>query len=109
MTGSAVKGRVCAEKREAILVIVDLLYRNVPAIHGMALFTTRSELAFVNVRMTVGALGSHIRKNRFGVALRTAHILVKATERKLGLVMIEFGNRADRLPALRCMTILTGK
>ena len=63
MTGSAVKGRVCAEKREAILVIVDLLYRNVPAIHGMALFTTRSELAFVNVRMTVGALGSHIGKN----------------------------------------------
>lgn len=34
---------------------------------------------------------------------------MKAAERKLGLVVIELGEGADRLPAFRRMTILTGK
>jgi len=42
------------------------------------------------------------------MALRTSHILVKSAQRVTGLVVIEFRNGADRLPALRGVTVLTG-
>ena len=42
------------------------------------------------------------------MALRTRHVLVKAAQRVVGLVVIEFRNGADWLPAPRSMTVLTG-
>ncbi len=42
------------------------------------------------------------------MALRTRHILVQAAQRIVGLVVIEFRNGADRLPALRGVAVLTG-
>jgi len=42
------------------------------------------------------------------VALRTGHILVKSAQRVVGLVVIEFGNGANRFPALGGVTVLTG-
>lgn len=63
MTGSAVKRRVRAEKRETILVVVDLLHRDVPAIHRVTLLAACAKLSLMNVCVAVGALGSHIGKN----------------------------------------------
>lgn len=42
------------------------------------------------------------------MALRTRDILVKAAQRVVSLVVIEFRNSPDRLPAPRSVTVLTG-
>ena len=78
MTGIAVHRRVRADQRESIQVLVDLLHRNTPAPHRVALLAIGAHLAFVDVGVTVGALRTHIRKNELDVALRTRHTLVHA-------------------------------
>jgi hypothetical protein len=45
------------------------------------------------------ALGSDIREDQFGVALRTAQARVHAPQRIPGAVVIELGQGANRLPA----------
>ena len=79
-----------------------------PTLHRVAGLAVRSHLSAVNIRMTIRALRSDIRENWFGVALRTGHIRMHATQRILCLIVIEFGNRANRLPSRLGMTVLTG-
>ena len=99
MTGIAIHRRVCADQREAIEVLVDLLHGNMPAPHRVALLAIGAHLALVDVRVAVCALRTHIRKDHLGVALRAGNSLMQAAQRVLGGVVIEFGDRADRLPA----------
>ena len=94
----ALKRGVGAEEREAVLVIFELLHRDVPALDGVALSTVRAHLALVNVGMTVLAILSHIGKNRFHVALRALHFFMHPAEGILGLVVIEFRVCADGAP-----------
>ena len=72
----AIHSRVRARQREPVHVLVDLLNRNVPASHRMALFAVRAHLGFVNVRMALAALRSDIREDRLGVALRARNAFV---------------------------------
>ncbi len=62
----------------------------------------------MNIGVAVLAACAHIAKHRFHVALRTRYVLVKSPQRVTGSVVIEFGNRADRRPAIRCVTVLAG-
>lgn len=103
----AVNSGVRANKREAVQVLIDLLHRNVPSLDGMALLAIRAHLALVNVGVAIGALFTNVRKDRLGVALNAAHAFVHATQRILGCVVIEFRNRADRLPSAQRMAVLT--
>lgn len=78
VTGIAIQGSMCSEQREAIHVILDLLQRDLPSPHGVALLTARSKLALMNVRMTVGTSLSDIGEHGFGMAFRTSYSLVHA-------------------------------
>ena len=80
-------------------------YGNIPAINAVALFAARAHLATMNIGVALGALSSHIRKYRFGMALRTHQALVHAAQGKLGLIVIEFGKAADRFPSQRRVAI----
>ena len=53
MTGIAFQSRMSAHQREAVEVILNRLHRDVPAIHGVALFTIGAELSPVNVRVAI--------------------------------------------------------
>jgi hypothetical protein len=55
--------------------------------------------------VALGALCSHIRKHGFDMALRAHQALVHSAERKLGLVMIKFGNATNRFPSQRSVAI----
>lgn len=103
----ALHRRVGAEKREAILVILHLLYSNVPALHGMTLRAIRAHPPLVNVGMAVLAVLSHRGKDRFDVALRARHLLMHAAKRILGFVVVEFRYRADGAPTRRVVTVFT--
>ena len=67
-----------AHQREAVLVLVNLLYRNLPSFHGVALFTGRAKLPLVDIGMAVGALFAHVGEYRLGVALGATDALVHA-------------------------------
>jgi len=104
----AIDCRVSAGQRETIVVLLDLLDRYSPSAHAVALLAIRAQFALVNVSVAVLAAQAHVAEHRLHVALRTRHILVQSAQRVMGLVVIEFRNRANRLPALCGVTVLTG-
>lgn len=99
---------VRAEQREAVLVIFHALRGDIPALHGVALVAIGAHLTAVNVRVTIGAIFPHVGKNRLGVALRAWHLFVHAAKPVIGLVVIEFGNRADGAPAAGGVAVFAG-
>ena len=105
----ALHGSVSAEERETIEVIFDLLYRNVPALHGVTLFAGRAQLMPVDVfvRVTIDAILTDVGEHRLDVALDALHFFVHAAQRISCFVMVKFGNRTDRTPARGGVTIFT--
>jgi hypothetical protein len=97
---------MCAEQRETILVLLDLLYRNLPSLDRMALFARRTKLALVNIGMAIGASLTHVGEDRLDMALRASHTLVHAAERVPRLAVIKLRNVADRFPSTKGMAIL---
>jgi len=83
---------VRAEQRETILVILYLLYRNIPTLHRVALRAIRAHLPLVNVRVALFAILAHIGEHWLDVALRAFHFFVQAPQRITCLVVIEFRN-----------------
>lgn len=104
----ALQSGMCAEQREAILVLRDLLYCHLPPLDRVTLCTIGSKLALMNVGMAVGASLTHVSKDRLDVALGTSHVLVHSPERISCLIVIKFRNVADRLPSAEGMAILAG-
>jgi len=97
---------MCAEQREPILVLPDLLYCHLPSLDGVALCTISSKLALMNVGMAVGASLTHVGKNRLDVTLGASHVLVHAAKRISRLIMIKLRDIADRFPATKGVAIL---
>ena len=108
MTTVAIHHRVCTGQRKAVLVILNCADIRFPALHVMTGLADRAHLAAMNIRMAIRALRSNIRENRFRMALRAGHIRMHAPQRILCLIVIEFGDRADRLPSRLRVTVLTG-
>ena len=69
---------VSAEKRETILVILNLLNGIVPTKNGVTLRAIRAHFALVNIGVAILTILPHIREYRFYVALRALHFLVHA-------------------------------
>jgi hypothetical protein len=97
---------VRAEQREPILVILYLLNCNIPALHRVALRAIRAHLPLVNVRVALFAILADIGEHRLDVALVALHFFVQAPQRITRLVVIEFRNRTNGLPARRGVTVL---
>ena len=80
-------------------MILQLLHSHVPALHRVALRAVRAHLSLVHVGVTVLAIFSYVREYWLDVALRALHFFVHATQGILGLVVIEFRNRANGTPS----------
>ena len=102
----AVYGGVRPGKREAIVMLLDLVHRYLPASHRVALLAVRSQLPPVNVGMAILAALPDIRKHRFHVALHAGHRLVHAAQRITSLIVIELRNCTDRFPRARRVAVL---
>jgi hypothetical protein len=90
--------RVRADEREAILMVTNSGYGNLPAFDGVTRLTIRAELAAMDVGMAIRTFLSHIRKNEFHMALGALHFFVHAAERVACRVVVEFRDAADGLP-----------
>lgn len=106
MAGIAIHCRMRSSQRKAVVVLLNLLNRYLPSSHGMTLFAVRSELAFVNVGVTVLTALTNIKEDRLDVALRASDGLMHSAKRIFRPVVIEFRNGPDWLPRARCVAIL---
>lgn len=94
---------------KAVLVVLDHVERDVPTLDGVALLAVSAELAAVNVGVTVGAMGAYIVEHQAGVALRTTNFAVHTPQRITGLIVVEFRQGANWLPAGEGVAVLTGQ
>jgi hypothetical protein len=106
MTGIAVYRGVGPGQGEAIVVLLNLLDRNLPSSDGVALLAIRSQLPPVNVSMAILAPLPNIGEHRLDVALNAAHCVVQSPQRIVRLIVIEFGNRTNRFPRARGVAVL---
>lgn len=60
----------------------------------------------MNVGVAIGALGRHIAEHQLGMTRHARHFLVHAAQRISSLVVIEFWDTANRLPAAKRVTVL---
>ena len=81
-------------------MLLNLLDRHFPSPDRVALLAIGAQLAPVNIGMAVLAALSDVAEYRLYVTLGALHLLVHAAQRITGLVVIELGNGADRVPAL---------
>ncbi len=104
----ALHNGVCADQRETVLVILDLLDVYLPAFNGVAALAIGSELAAMDICVALGALGADLFEHQAGVALRARNLSMHTTQRIASLVVIELRVRSDRFPGHGCVTVLTG-
>lgn len=102
----ALQGRVGAQQREAVHVLLHLLHGNIPALHCVAIRAIRPHLPIVHVGVAVLAILSNIGENWFHVALRALHLLMHATKGIPGFVVIELGSGSNRFPTRSRVTVL---
>lgn len=98
---------VSPQEREAIPMLLNSLHGDVPSIHGVALLALGSELAAMQIRMTIRALCPNIAEHQFEVAEPAVHFPVHSPQREMCLVVIKFGKASDGLPTRERVTVLT--
>jgi hypothetical protein len=92
-------------QRKPILVIADLLQRDLPTLDRMAAFAVRSELAAVNIRVAVGASGTDILENQTDMAFCATHLFMHSPQWIARVIVVELGIGSDGLPTGERMTI----
>ena len=108
VAGIAVDRSVRSSQRKAVVMLLNLLNGDLPSTDRVALLAVRSQLALVNIGVTILANLSNIGENRPDVTFSTTHRLMHAAQRIFRLVVVEFRNAADWSPGGRCVAVLTG-
>lgn len=93
------------EQRKTILVLLDLVDGNLPAINRVTLRAIGAKFSQVNIRMAIGAVLPDVGEDRLRMAFQTANFLVLPTQRISGFVVIEFQHRSYRTPGRRGVTV----
>src|SRR5436853_7418076 len=91
MTGVAIHGSVRTEQGKAVLVLVDIVDRNLPASNSVAQVTLSSVFPAVDVGVTILAGVANLGEKPLDVAFLARHLRFHATEREAGLMVITFG------------------
>jgi hypothetical protein len=79
---------MCTGQWKAIVVLLDLLDRYLPAAHAMALLAIRSELPLVYVGVAVLAPLSDIREDGLHVTLDARYGLMHPPQRVSSLIVV---------------------
>jgi hypothetical protein len=106
VAGIAINYRVCPNQRKPILVFVDVVDRNRPAVGVMAQLALRAVLAPVQVGVAILALVGSVGEIEIVVAIAASYRRVPPAEWKAGLSMIELDLVPDYLPVLDGMACI---
>lgn len=108
VTGIAVHSSVRPKQREAVLMLMNRVERNVPALHRVALLALRSKLPAMYVGVAVGTFVANVGENQADVTLAAFHFFVHAAQRIFCPVVIKLRNIADGLPTGEAVAVLAG-
>jgi hypothetical protein len=108
VTRIAVDRGVGADQRKAILMLIDGVDRDLPAIDPVAGIALRPVFPSMKVGMAVLAVAAHVGENRIDVAFLARHSHVHAAQRIAGFAVIKLRLAADRLPCGGGMAVLAG-
>lgn len=73
VAGVAVDGCMRPSEREAVVMLLNLLDRNLPASNGVALLAAGPQLAPVNIRVAILTALTNVGEYRLHVALRAGY------------------------------------
>lgn len=104
----AVNYRVRSDQRKAILMLIDRLHRNLPSVDGMASFASCAHLSPVNVGVAFRTVHADVGEHGVHMAFLAPDSFMHATQRVLGLVVIELRDVSNRFPTRKRMAVLTG-
>ena len=99
MTTLAVNGGMRPHQRESVLVSLNGLQRGTPAAHRVASVAFSTELTAMNIRMAIGAFGSHFREDKVLMALAAVNALMHAPYRESSLAVIKIRVGPNMIPA----------
>lgn len=108
VAGSAVEYGMCPHQRKAVLVLVDLLHRDMPTLHAMTLFAGSAKLALVDVGMAIRTFLAHVGEHRPSVALDASDALVHTSQGEASLIVIELRDITNGLPSGQGVAVLAG-
>ncbi len=108
VTGITVDRRVRPDQREAVLMLIDVVDRDLPSGVAMTEIALGGVLSAMDIRVAVLALIADFREHEVAVAILATNALVHPPEGETGLAMFELQNVTKRLPPLRGMAILAG-
>lgn len=80
-----------ADEWKAIQVVANVFIRDLPPLHGMAVFAVCTELPAMYVCVAVRAILAYVFEDQAGVALGACHLLVHAPQRVSSVIVIELG------------------
>lgn len=106
MTGVTVNCGVGANEREAILMLIDVVNGNLPAVAVVAEFALGSILPAMKICVAVLALIRGTCEVEVGMAVATRHGCVAPPQREPCLGMIELDLAGEHLPILLGVTSL---
>jgi hypothetical protein len=106
VTRIAVHGSVRADQWKTVLMLIDGMDRNLPAIDPMAKLALRSVFPPVKVGMAILAVAAHVAEHRIDVAFLARHFRMHAAQGIPSLVVIKLGLAADRSPCGGGVTLL---
>lgn len=95
----ALRQRVRANQREAVLMVPNGLQGNLPSFDGVTTGAIGAELALVNVGVAIGALRADVLEHHAGMTLGASHFLMHGAQRVAGQIMIEIRIGSYGLPA----------
>jgi hypothetical protein len=98
---------VRAQQRKTILVVLQLLNRDIPSLHRMALRAVRTHLAPVDVIVAILAVLAYVGEHRFDVALRAFHFFMHPAQGIAGFAVVKFGDGTDGTPFRGGVTVFT--
>lgn len=98
---------VRSDQGKPVLMLVDVVHRNCPAVDVVAQIALRAVLSSVNVGVTILALLTRVRENRINVTLLACNLGMHASQRKRSLAVIELRLRTQGKPSLAGMAVFT--
>jgi hypothetical protein len=106
VAGIAIHGRMRANQGKTILMFVDVVNRNLPAVGVVAECALSSVLPPMQIRVTVLTLHWRVAENQSLMAIGALDFCVPSAQRKLRMGMVELQLGAERFPALDGMALL---
>ena len=102
----AIDRRMGPSQRKPVVVLLNLLDRDLPSSNGVALLAVGAELPFVNIRVAILTTLPNVAEDCLDMTLSTGHRSVHAPQGILRLIVVKLGYSANWFPRVGRMAVL---